>query len=111
MLSTTGEWVVDPDARKVACKGKARFKWTEGVGKGQGWDEKFAYVLDFDDEGKVTDYQVWADSGAAYLARLGQLNNLREVRLSVRMDRLRCTDGGHACTRKLRRNRRECEFT
>lgn len=79
----TGKWVVDPVARKVACKGTARFRWTEGSGDGQAWDEQFAYILDFDDESKVTDYQVWADSGAAYLARLGQLNGLREVRFAV----------------------------
>lgn len=77
-----GGWVVDPAARKVACKGTARFKWTEGIGEGQWWDEQFAYILDFDDEGKVTDYQVWADSGAAYLARLGQLKGLKEVRFA-----------------------------
>ncbi|KAI0788762.1 hypothetical protein C8Q75DRAFT_698017, partial [Abortiporus biennis] len=68
-----GDWVIDTESRKVACKGKARFKWIEGVGDGQWWDEQFAYILDFDDEGKVTDYQVFADSGAAYLARLGEL--------------------------------------
>lgn len=36
-------------------------------------------MLDFDDEGKVTDYQVWADSGAAYLASKGQLDQSRKV--------------------------------
>ena len=65
--------------RKVSAKGKARFKWVEGAGAGNWWDETFAYVLDFDEEGKVTDYQVWSDSGAAYLASKGQLNQLREV--------------------------------
>ncbi|GBE86457.1 hypothetical protein BKA93DRAFT_623454 [Sparassis latifolia] len=68
-----GEWVVDTEARKVCVKGRAKFTWTEGAGKGQSWDERFVYVLDFDQEGKVTDYQVWADSGAAYLARRGEL--------------------------------------
>lgn len=43
----------------------------------QSWDETFTYSLDFDDELKVTDYQVWADSGAAYLARLGKLDDLK----------------------------------
>ena len=63
----------------MSVKGKAKFKWIEGVGEGNWWNEQFAYVLDFDDEGKVTDYQVWADSGAAYLAWKGKLNSLREV--------------------------------
>ncbi|KAI0083917.1 hypothetical protein BDY19DRAFT_603036 [Irpex rosettiformis] len=71
-----GEWVVDAEARKVNVRGKARFEWIEGVGKGQWWDEEFVYVLDFDDEAKITNYQVWADSGAAYLARTGKLRDL-----------------------------------
>ncbi|KAI0825823.1 hypothetical protein BC629DRAFT_1450796 [Irpex lacteus] len=74
-----GEWVIDAENRKVSVRGQARFKWIEGAGEGQWWDEQFVYVLDFDDEAKVTDYQVWADSGAAYLARLGKLNELREA--------------------------------
>ena len=74
------EWTVDLQARKVCTKGKARFTWTQGDGKGQWWDEQFVYILDFDEEGKVTDYQVWADSGAAYLAMRGELNSKREVR-------------------------------
>ncbi|KAF9076581.1 hypothetical protein BDP27DRAFT_1313574 [Rhodocollybia butyracea] len=69
------EFVVDAEARKVACKGKAKFTWIE---TGESWDETFAYMLDFDDEGKVTDYQVWADSGAAYLARKGELGKVRD---------------------------------
>jgi len=73
-----GDWTVDTEAQKVCAKGKARFRWIEGAGEGQWWDEQFTYMLDFDDEAKVTDYQVWADSGAAYLARKGQLNAERE---------------------------------
>jgi hypothetical protein len=65
------EYMVDTEARKVNVKGKARFTWIETE---QSWDEVFTYVLDFDDEAKVTDYQVWADSGACYLAREGKLN-------------------------------------
>jgi len=68
-----GEWVVDSEARRVSCKGKAKFIWIEGSGEGQSWDESFAYLLDFDQDAKITDYQVWADSGAAYLASKGQL--------------------------------------
>lgn len=60
------EYVVDTEAKKVSCKGQARFTWTS---TGLGWDETFSYTLDFDDQLKVARYQVWADSGAAYLAR------------------------------------------
>ncbi|KAI0644213.1 hypothetical protein C8Q79DRAFT_1002145 [Trametes meyenii] len=71
-------WVVDADACKVSVKGSAKFIWTEGVGKGQSWDEEFVYMLDFDQNAKVTDYEVWADSGAAYLARRGELKQVIE---------------------------------
>ncbi|KAI0073504.1 hypothetical protein K474DRAFT_1710635 [Panus rudis PR-1116 ss-1] len=73
-----GSWVVDQEARKVSCKGQARFRWIEGQGEGHAWNEYFAYILDFDQDAKVTDYQVWADSGAAYLARTGKLNDVRK---------------------------------
>lgn len=70
------QFVVDAEGRKVACKGKGKFTWRSTK---ESWDETFAYMLDFDEEGKVTDYQVWADSGAAYLARIGKLNEARKV--------------------------------
>ncbi|KAI0705197.1 hypothetical protein BC835DRAFT_1314922 [Cytidiella melzeri] len=76
---TFDEWVIDEEACKVCVRGKARFQWIEGAAAGESWDEQFVYMLDFDDEAKVTDYQVWADSGAAYLARTGQLNDMRET--------------------------------
>lgn len=62
------EFVVDPEVKKVSCKGHAQFTWTS---TGLRWDETFSYTLDFDDELKIARYQVWADSGAAYLARTG----------------------------------------
>jgi len=68
-----GAWTIDVESRKISCIGKAKFRWVEGPGDGQSWDETFVYHLDFDGEGKVTDYQVWADTGAAYLARTAQL--------------------------------------
>lgn len=74
------DWTVDAETQRACTRGKARFTWLEGKGKGQWWDEEFVYMLDFDNEGKVTDYQVWADSGAAYLAMNGELNAKREVR-------------------------------
>ncbi|KAI0435091.1 transcription elongation factor S-II [Xylaria sp. FL1042] len=55
---------------KVAVRGKARFTWSETE---KSWDETFVYVLRFDARGKLTRYEVWADSGAAYLARRGEL--------------------------------------
>ncbi|KAG1770692.1 hypothetical protein EDD22DRAFT_769893 [Suillus occidentalis] len=64
------EYVVDPEIQKISVKGRARFTW---LSSGQNWDEIFTYVLDFDDDCKVTDYQVWADTGAAYLTSKGQL--------------------------------------
>ncbi|PIL25113.1 hypothetical protein GSI_13002 [Ganoderma sinense ZZ0214-1] len=84
-----GTWVVDAEAQRVSVKGRAQFTWIEGEGNGQSWDEAFAYILDFDHDAKITDYQVWADSGAAYLARHGQLKQLiegNEVRASVKAD-------------------------
>ncbi|KAI0820327.1 hypothetical protein BC628DRAFT_1397736 [Trametes gibbosa] len=77
-MSFTG-WVVDAPALRVSVKGSAKFTWADGAGKGQSWDEQFVYLLDFDQDAKVTDYQVWADSGAAYLARRGELAQLTTI--------------------------------
>lgn len=71
------EFVVDVQARKVATKASARFTW---LSTSESWDEVFAYMLFFDDENKVTNYEVWADSGAAYLASKGILNDTRRSR-------------------------------
>ncbi|KAF8897204.1 hypothetical protein BD779DRAFT_357420 [Infundibulicybe gibba] len=70
-------FVVDSEGCKIALKGKGTFTW---VSTGESWDETFAWMLDFDDEGRVTEYQVWADSGSAYLARIGKL---REVKMGT----------------------------
>ncbi|KAF2972100.1 hypothetical protein GQX73_g1470 [Xylaria multiplex] len=70
------EYVADADGEgegeggKVVARGKARFTWTE---TSQSWDETFVYVLQFDECVKLTRYEVWADSGAAYLAARGEL--------------------------------------
>ncbi|KAK5636677.1 hypothetical protein RRF57_012389 [Xylaria bambusicola] len=67
------EFVVDDAASaggKVAVRGKARFTWKE---TDKSWDETFVYVLVFDSTAKLTRYEVWADSGAAYLASRGEL--------------------------------------
>jgi len=68
------EYVVDAEVRKVSVKGTAMFTW---IATRESWDETFAYVLDFDDQDKVTRYQVWGDTGALYLASQGLLG--REV--------------------------------
>lgn len=64
------EFVVDSETKKVSCKGHARFTW---VSTGLSWDETFSYTLDFDDQLKVARYQIWADTGAAYLARTSDM--------------------------------------
>ena len=68
-------YMVDVETRKVNVQGSARFTW---IKTGESWDETFTYVLDFDHEAKVTDWKVWADSGAAYLARKGKLKDLEQ---------------------------------
>ncbi|KIJ20896.1 hypothetical protein PAXINDRAFT_125431 [Paxillus involutus ATCC 200175] len=67
------EYFVDTEARRVSVKGEATFTW---ITTKESWDETFTYVLDFDDENKITGYQVWADTGAAYLASKGQLKKV-----------------------------------
>ncbi len=64
------DFVVDAEAHKASMKGNARFTW---ISTGQSWDEVFTYALEFDTEGKIKKYDVWADSGAAYLASKGEL--------------------------------------
>ncbi|THV05385.1 hypothetical protein K435DRAFT_712797 [Dendrothele bispora CBS 962.96] len=75
------EFTVDAEVNRVACRGKAKFTWKS---TGESWDETFAYMLDFDDEAKITDYQVWADTGAAYLARKGELEKARKENTNER---------------------------
>ncbi|PPR02427.1 hypothetical protein CVT24_001977 [Panaeolus cyanescens] len=65
------EYVIDTHVKKVSVKGTGNFTWLE---TGQSWHEVFTYSLDFDEDDKVVRYQVWADSGAAYLARIGALD-------------------------------------
>ncbi|KAI2780047.1 hypothetical protein F4815DRAFT_157428 [Daldinia loculata] len=67
------DYIVDAVENRVAVRGTAKFTWTA---TGESWDEVFAYALKFDDQYKVLSYQVWADSGAAYLASKGHLKEL-----------------------------------
>lgn len=64
------EYIIDAEIRKVSVKGTATFTW---ITTHESWDETFTYVLDFDDEDKVTRYQIWGDTGALYLASQGRL--------------------------------------
>ncbi|KJA30133.1 hypothetical protein HYPSUDRAFT_210925 [Hypholoma sublateritium FD-334 SS-4] len=70
------EYLVDSETMKVSVKGAATFTW---LSTGQSWDEIFTYTLDFDDELKLVRYQVWADSGAAFLAGHGKLRPESEL--------------------------------
>lgn len=70
------EYLVDSETMKASVKGAATFTW---LNTGQSWDEVFTYMLDFDDELKLAQYQVWADSGAAFLAAQGKLRPESEV--------------------------------
>lgn len=67
-------YVVDSEQNQVSVRGEAKFTWTS---TGQSWDEVFTYVLAFDDDFKVLKYEIWADSGAAYLASQGKLDALK----------------------------------
>jgi hypothetical protein len=69
-------YLVDGVEGKVSVRGEARFTW---ISSGQSWDEVFTYVLAFDEACKVLKYEIWADSGAAYLARRGELLELQSA--------------------------------
>ncbi|KAJ5153042.1 uncharacterized protein N7482_009520 [Penicillium canariense] len=76
-------WLVDDSCMAVVLRGHATFTWKD---TGQAWDETFVYRIALAEEmspdeerrGKlrVCEYRVWADTGAAYLARLGKLGDL-----------------------------------
>ena len=64
------DFVVDPEALKLCCRGEATFTWQSTK---QSWDEVFSYMLVYDGDCKLKGYEVWADSGAAYLASKGEM--------------------------------------
>ncbi|KAJ5162272.1 hypothetical protein N7492_007664 [Penicillium capsulatum] len=74
-------WLVDESCMAVSLRGSATFTWKSTQ---QGWDETFVYRIALAEEAgpdarpglKIYEYRVWADSGAAYLARLGRLGDL-----------------------------------
>jgi hypothetical protein len=77
-------WVVDESCMAVSLRGTATFCWKDTR---QAWDETFVYRIKLAVDGggsretgrlAVCEYHVWADTGAAYLARLGRLGDLIE---------------------------------
>lgn len=64
------DYMVDVETRQVSVRGKARFLWKSTLND---WDEVFIYRLKFNDNHKITSYEVWADSGAVYLASRSEL--------------------------------------
>lgn len=81
-------WLVDESNMTISLRGTATFTWKSTR---QGWDETFVYRIALaeemsgDENGdssggkkglKVCEYRVWADTGAAYLAKLGRLGDL-----------------------------------
>jgi hypothetical protein len=68
---TFTEFLVDEHANKVTVRANAKFTW---LSTRESWPETFLYILEFDVHCKVVVYEIWADSGAAYLASRGQLS-------------------------------------
>ncbi|CAG8023447.1 unnamed protein product [Penicillium salamii] len=78
-------WVIDETCMGIALRGTGTFTWKETQ---QSWNETFFYRIkvaeDVSDDSekngslKVSEYHVWADTGAAYLASLGKLNGTLE---------------------------------
>ncbi|BCR91456.1 uncharacterized protein ACHE_70299S [Aspergillus chevalieri] len=77
------EWLVDTSIMAVVIRGTAKFYAKR---TGQKWDEGFVYRLGIAEEVneevsgrgelKVQEYEVWADTGAAYLALNGRLGEV-----------------------------------
>ena len=64
------DYIIDVTYAKVAVVGHAHFTAKE---TGQSWQEVLAYRLLFDEDTKLTRYEIWADSGSLHLARQGKL--------------------------------------
>ena len=63
------DFIFDKDCKVVSVRGKAEFTWKS---TGKSWKEVFIYRINLDEEGKILTYEVWADSGAAYLSSLSE---------------------------------------
>lgn len=66
------DYIVDAHERVVSVRGHANFTWKS---TGNTWHETFVYRLKMDLKGKILVYDVWADTGAAYLASKGELSS------------------------------------
>ncbi|KAJ7590684.1 hypothetical protein C8J56DRAFT_857917 [Mycena floridula] len=71
--------IVDIEGSKVVVTATGKFTWKS---TGESWKEQFLWILVFDEDLKITNYQVWADSGSAYLASQGKLEELRKASYS-----------------------------
>ncbi|KAL4918577.1 hypothetical protein BDW62DRAFT_200705 [Aspergillus aurantiobrunneus] len=77
-----GSWAVDTETGVVCLRGRARFASKR---TGEKWVETFIYRITLAEEQevdgreggvKVRVYEIWADTGAAYLAGRGELKDL-----------------------------------
>ena len=59
------DYTVDIETKVVSVRGKAKFIWKSTKNY---WNEIFIYRIQLDNEYKILIYEVWADTGAAYLA-------------------------------------------
>ena len=59
------DYTVDIETKVVSVRGKATFIWKSTK---KYWNEIFIYRIQLDNEYKILIYEVWADTGAAYLA-------------------------------------------
>ena len=59
------DYSVDTELAVVSVRGSAEFTCKS---TGKHWNECFIYRIQLDDDGKIVVYEVWADTGAAYLA-------------------------------------------
>jgi glycosyltransferase involved in cell wall biosynthesis len=78
---TFSDYLVDVKTRQVSVRGEATFVWKKSNASindnasctTRKWAEVFMYRLKFTEDHKISRYEVWADSGAAYLASRGEI--------------------------------------
>ena len=68
------DYTVDIETKVVSVRGKAKFIWKSTK---KYWNEIFIYRIQLDNEYKILIYEVWADTGAAYLASQQSINQAR----------------------------------
>ncbi|KAI9741413.1 MAG: hypothetical protein M1818_004219 [Claussenomyces sp. TS43310] len=68
------DFTVDAGAGRVSVVGRGRF---ESVSTGKAWSEQFVYALsDWDDEGRLGHWEIWADPLSAWVAVQGDPKGL-----------------------------------